>query len=171
MTEASKKPAPKTKATATKAKPAKTADAKIKASANGAAEPEVETAAAPGTAETIKETASKLGKQAAEKARDYANQGKARAGGALEEVARMMGDAANSVDGKLGAEYGKYARNAADTISGWSDQLKTKELDDFIEDARDLVRKSPAVAIGVAAALGFVLARVIRAGVDSDRDA
>lgn len=123
------------------------------------------------TAETIKSTASKLGKQAAEKAREYAHEGKAKAGGALEEVSRLMGEAANTVDEKLGADYGKYARGAAETVSGWSEQLKNKSLDDFVEDARDVVRKSPAVAIGVAAALGFVLARVIRAGSDNGRDA
>lgn len=123
------------------------------------------------TAETFKATASKLGKQAAEKARDYAVEGKARAGGALEEVSRMMGQAANTVDERLGPDYGKYAHNAAEAVSGWSEQIKTKDFDDFVNDARDFVKKSPVVAIGVAAALGFVLARVIRAGTDSNRDA
>jgi ElaB/YqjD/DUF883 family membrane-anchored ribosome-binding protein len=120
------------------------------------------------TAETFKATASKLGKQAAEKARDYANEGKVRASGALGEVSRLVDQAAGTVDEKLGADYGKYAHNAAETLSGWSEKLKTKELDDFVTDARELVRKSPVVAIGVAAALGFVLARVIRAGTDKN---
>ncbi|MGJ3648777.1 hypothetical protein ACLB0R_09925 [Sphingomonas sp. GlSt437] len=122
--------------------------------------------AAADAAENLKSTASKLGKQAADTARNYADQGKVRATGALDEVSRLMGDAATTVDEKLGSEYGKYARTAADTISGWSEHLKSKELDDFVNDARDLVRKSPAVAIGVAAALGFVVARLIRSGTD-----
>ncbi len=119
---------------------------------------------ASGTTENLKNTASRLGKQAAESARGYAEEGKTRANGALDEVSRMMGDAASTVDEKLGPEYGKYARTAADTISGWSEHLRSKELDDFVTDARELVRKSPAVAIGVAAALGFVVARLIRSG-------
>jgi len=32
-------------------------------------------------------------------------------------------------------------------------------------DARELVKKSPAVAIGAAAALGFVVARLARSGI------
>lgn len=121
--------------------------------------------------ETLKSTASKLGKQAADKARDYVEEGKARAGGALDEVSRLMGDAAGTVDDRLGPEYGKYARNAADAIAGWSDQLKGKELEDLLSDARDFVKKSPAVAIGVAAALGFVVARLVKAGIDADHEA
>ena len=50
-----------------------------------------------GGAQTIKDNASKLSKQASVKAREYAQDGKARAGGALDEVSRLMGDAANSV--------------------------------------------------------------------------
>ncbi len=123
------------------------------------------------TAESLKDTASKLGKQAAEKARDYVSEGKTRAGGALGEVSRLMGDAAHTVDNKLGEGYGKYAHSAANTVSGWSEQLKNKDLDDFVNDARDFVKKSPAVAIGVAAALGFVIARVLRSGSDNNRDA
>jgi len=166
MADKEVKPEPKPKASKASAK-------KIAETVVTEAAPAVEKAVqqAASTAESIKATASKLSKQATEKARDYAAEGKARAGGALDEVSRLMGEAAKTVDSKLGAEYGKYARNAADTISGWSDQIKTKNLDDFVEDAREMVRKSPAVAIGVAAALGFVLARVIRAGNDNDRDA
>jgi ElaB/YqjD/DUF883 family membrane-anchored ribosome-binding protein len=34
----------------------------------------------------------------------------------------------------------------------------------MVEDTRQFVRKSPAVAIGAAAAIGFVLARLVRSG-------
>jgi ElaB/YqjD/DUF883 family membrane-anchored ribosome-binding protein len=143
--------------------------AKLESAASAIGE-SIETATenATSTVETLKNTAGKLGKQAAETARDYASQGKARASGALNEVSRLMGDAASTVDDKLGAEYGKYARNAADTIASWSDQLKNKDLDDFVNDARELVRKNPAVAVGVAAALGFVVARLLRSSGDGD---
>ncbi|WP_231621583.1 hypothetical protein [Sphingomonas sp. 37zxx] len=117
-------------------------------------------------AETIKGEASKLGSQAAEKARSFAGDGKAKASGALDEFSRMMSDAADTVDEKLGAQYGQYARSAADQIGGFAETLRNKEVDELIEDARVFVRKSPAIAIGTAAALGFVLARVIKAGVD-----
>ena len=38
--------------------------------------------------------------------------------------------------------------------------------DAMLDDARAFVRKSPGVAIGVAAALGFALARVVQSGLD-----
>lgn len=119
---------------------------------------------------TIKEEAGKLGTQAADKARSFAGDGKAKASGALDEFSRMMNDAAGTVDEKLGEQYGQYARSAAQSIGGFADTLRSKEVDELLDDARAFVRKSPAVAIGTAAALGFVLARIIKAGVDADAD-
>lgn len=118
------------------------------------------------TTQTIKDEAAKLARQATDKARDYVSVGKERAGGALDEVSRLMGDAANTVDEKIGAQYGQYARTAAEGIAGFSESLKAKEVEDLIADASAFVRKSPAVAIGIAAALGFVVARLVKAGLD-----
>jgi ElaB/YqjD/DUF883 family membrane-anchored ribosome-binding protein len=115
---------------------------------------------------TIKAEASKLGSQAAEKARGFAGDGKARATGAINEFARMMEDAAGQVDEKLGEQYGQYARSAAQSIGGFADQLDAKDVDELLEDVRGFVRNSPAIAIGTAAAIGFVLARVVKAGLD-----
>jgi ElaB/YqjD/DUF883 family membrane-anchored ribosome-binding protein len=53
-------------------------------------------------------------------------------------------------------------------VSGVADTLKSKEVDELLEGARDFVRNKPAVAIGAAAALGFVLTRLIKAGNDDD---
>ncbi len=126
------------------------------------------TAGSTGTAtQAIKDGAGKLAKQATDKARDYVAEGKTRAGGALDEVSRLMGDAATTVDEKLGPQYGQYARTAAEGIAGFSESLKGKEIEDLMADAQNFVRKSPAVAIGVAAALGFVLARLVKAGFDT----
>ncbi len=108
--------------------------------------------------------AAELKDQAAEKARGYAEEGKARASAGLESVAKMIGDSAAQIDEKLGAAYGDYARRAADAVAGFSGNLRDKQVDELIDDARDLVRRSPALAIGAAAAAGFVIARVIKAG-------
>lgn len=126
---------------------------------------------AKGTAQTLKDEANKLGRQATDKARGLAGEGKLRATGALDEFSKMMEDAAGTVDDKLGEQYGQYARSAAQALSGFSDSLRDKDVDELIEDVRGFVRKSPAVAIGTAAALGFVLARVVKAGVDGTTDA
>ncbi|WP_380781257.1 hypothetical protein [Sphingomonas sp. R86520] len=119
----------------------------------------------------IKDNASKYGTQAADKARTFAEDGKARAGTALDQLAQLLTDAAGQVDDKLGSQYGGYARTAADSVSTFSEQVKAKDVDQLVDDARELVRKSPGVAVGVAAALGFVVARLVQSGIDSNTKA
>jgi ElaB/YqjD/DUF883 family membrane-anchored ribosome-binding protein len=64
----------------------------------------------------------------------------------------------------MGAQYGDYVRRASSGVSGLSDALKGKDVDSLFADANALIRKSPGVAIGAAAAIGFVVARIARAG-------
>ncbi|MGY4397936.1 ElaB/YqjD/DUF883 family membrane-anchored ribosome-binding protein [Sphingomonas sp. UYAg733] len=125
------------------------------------------TDAIPISAQALKDGAAKFTKDAGTRARGYAEDGKARAGGALDELSKMMNDAAGTVDEKLGAQYGQYARSAAEAVSGFSESLKSKGIDDLISDARGFVKKSPAIAIGTAAAVGFVLVRLIKSGLDA----
>jgi ElaB/YqjD/DUF883 family membrane-anchored ribosome-binding protein len=106
-----------------------------------------------------------------EKARSYAEDGKAKAGSMLDEFAKLLQDAAGNVDSKLGEQYGNYARSAAGAVSDFSGKVKDKDLDELLADARGFVEKSPAVAIGTAAALGFVLMRIVKAGVDANKEA
>ena len=51
--------------------------------------------------QAIKDGASKYSAQAADKARTFAEDGKARASGALEQIAQLLTDAAGQVDEKL----------------------------------------------------------------------
>ncbi len=118
--------------------------------------------------QAIKDSANKYTVQATDKVRTFAEDGKARASGALEQVAQLLTDAAGQVDEKLGSQYGGYARSAADSVSGFAEQVKAKDIDDLFDDARELVRKSPAIAVGAAAAIGFVVARLVQSGVDAN---
>ncbi len=115
----------------------------------------------------FKDTVGNYGTQAADKARLFAEDGKAKAGGALDQLAQLLTDAADQVDDKLGAQYGGYARTAASSITGFSEQVKAKDIDELVDDARELVRKSPGIAIGAAAAVGFVVARLIQSGIEA----
>ena len=72
--------------------------------------------------------------------------------------------------GNVGEKYGNYARSAADAVSSFAEKLNAREIDDIVEDARGFVRKSPAVAIGAAAVVGFLISRLIKSGMD-DNDA
>ena len=121
-----------------------------------------------GARQALKDEAGKLTQTGIEKARTYAVDGKDKAGGALEEFAKLLTDAAGTVDEKLGAQYGDYARSAANSLSGFGDTLRNKDVDELLNDAKELVKKSPAVAIGTAAAVGFVLARLVKSGLDAN---
>ena len=126
--------------------------------------------AASGTAQTLKDGAAKIAQTVGDRAKTYVEDGKGRANSALDELAQMINDAAGTVDEKIGAQYGQYARTAADTVTGFSESLKAKNIDDLIADATGFVKKSPAIAIGTAAALGFVLIRLVQSGLNADND-
>ncbi len=116
----------------------------------------------------LKGGAQDLRRQATSKVREYAEDGKGRATTALSDFSEVIRDTATQIDDRLGAEYGQYARKAADAVSNLSQNIGSKSVDDLYDDARELVRKSPAVAIGVAAAVGFALVRLVKAGIPED---
>lgn len=125
----------------------------------------------------IGEGTANLRGQATDKARDLASQGKDKAVTALDNVVKLVDDAAGTIDEKVGDQYGDYARRASDTISSLAATLRDKDVDELFRDARDMVRKSPALAIGAAAAVGFLIARVVKSasapvpGTDGDTGA
>ena len=148
---------------------------------SAATTPPVEDATTPGadpkpasatsdTIQSLKDSAATITRNVGDKAKTYAEDGKARAGGALDDLAKMIHDAAGTVDEKVGTQYGQYARTAADAVTGFSDSLKAKNVDDLIADATTFVKKSPAIAIGTAAAIGFVLIRLVQSGLNADTD-
>ena len=103
--------------------------------------------------------------QATDRVFGLAQDGKDRATSALDDIVRTVEDAAGEIDSRIGTQYGDYARRAAESIGGFSEAFKGKDVDALFADARELVKKSPAVAIGAAAALGFIVARLVKAGI------
>ena len=73
-----------------------------------------------------------------------------------------MADNAATIDEKLGARYGDYARTAARTMQETAAKIEAKDLDELGEDAKQFVRKSPGMAIGIAALFGFMLSRLFK---------
>ncbi|QLC24212.1 sedoheptulose 7-phosphate cyclase [Parasphingopyxis algicola] len=121
--------------------------------------------------ERIKDEASNLKTQATQQAREYATQGKDKATGAIRDVSAAMDDAAKSVDERLGESYGEYARMAAGAVSTFAEKLEGKEVEDMLRDAENFVRRSPVVAIGIAAVAGFAIARLVKSGLGERDDA
>ena len=114
----------------------------------------------------IRTSSEKLSGQAADKARGLVGQGLERGAEALASVGRMVGDTADGIEERMGAEYGDYARRAAAAIEDAANNLASKDADELIDDTRTFVRKSPGVALAGAAVVGFALARLIKAGLD-----
>jgi ElaB/YqjD/DUF883 family membrane-anchored ribosome-binding protein len=101
------------------------------------------------------------GEEAKVRAAELAKEGKANASKALTGLGKMVDDNAALLDEKVGTKYGDYARRAASTMQDAGTRLDSKELEELADDAREFVRKSPGLAVGIAAAAGFVLARML----------
>jgi ElaB/YqjD/DUF883 family membrane-anchored ribosome-binding protein len=108
--------------------------------------------------------------QATDKVHGLVGQGLERSSEALGNVSRMIGDTAAGIEERLGAEYGDYARRAAQAIEDAANNLASKQPEDLIEDTRNFVRKSPGVALAGAAVIGFALTRLIKNGLSSAND-
>jgi hypothetical protein len=119
-------------------------------------------AAPPVPSSRIAEEVDRLRGQASEKAFAFAAQGKDRASSALEELAKVVSEAASTVDEKVGHDYGDYARRAANAVSDAAATLRSKDVETLYEDARSFVSKSPAIAVGAAIVIGFAVARLAR---------
>ena len=170
-TPAAKKATPRApaKAGATKAAPARKPAAK-KATAE---HPIRDQLAA--TRDTIKSEASKKAanlkgeatafrNQATAKAREAAEKGKGKAAETVGSLAKMLEDSAGTVDTKFGKQYGDYARSAASTVAGLASTLDKKDLDELAASTKEMVKKNPAIAVGAATVIGFVLARMLKGG-------
>jgi len=155
-----------------KAAAAKPAASKTKSKAGTtSSKAPVKTAPNPGKVEgdsmnNVKNEFANLKDKAGERAREAADRGKDKASEALGGIGKILRESAGTIDEKVGAEYGEYARKAADAVDEFASKMDAKQVDDILEDTRQFVRKSPAVAIGAAAAIGFVLARLVRSGRD-----
>ncbi|MCY7271527.1 MAG: hypothetical protein LH485_05675 [Sphingomonas bacterium] len=119
--------------------------------------------------EKVKTSSNKLADQAAGKTRGLVGQGLERSSEALASMSKLVGDTAAGIDERLGQEYGDYARRAAGAIDDAANSLASKSPDELIDDTRDFVKRSPGIALAGAAVVGFVLARLVKTGLDSDK--
>ena len=104
------------------------------------------------------------GNEAKARAGELAVEGKARASDALASLGKIMADSAPQIDENIGEQYGDYARKASRSLQEASAKLDSKSVEELGEDAREMVRKRPGTAIGIAAILGFLVARLFRGG-------
>ena len=117
----------------------------------------------------VRQGSNKLAEEAADKTRGLVGQGLERSSEALANVSKLVGGTAEGIEERLGADYGEYARKAANAIEDVANKLASKDPDELIDDTRDFVRKSPGVALAGAAIVGFALARLVKSGLDGGK--
>lgn len=112
--------------------------------------------------------AKELAGQAKGRAGELAVEGKAKASDALASLGKVVADNAGTIDEKLGTRYGDYARTAARSMQETAAKIEAKDLEELGEDAKQFVRKSPGLAVGLAAVAGFIIARLFKGGSSQD---
>jgi len=118
--------------------------------------------------EKAKQRAAEIAEQAKNKAASLADDGKRGSSDTLAGLGRLVAGNAGKIEEKLGQRYGDYARTAARHIEDTATRLGAKDLSELGEDARGFVRKSPGLALGMAAVAGFALAALFRGGKGSE---
>lgn len=114
------------------------------------------------TAETVSEKGNNIAIEAKEKAGEFAKETQKRAGAAIANVAELINESAGSIDERLGERYGDVARSASETVAGVAARVDESDLSELADEARNFVRKSPALAIGLAVTAGLVVARLVK---------
>lgn len=109
-----------------------------------------------------KEKASAFASDAKVKASEYANEGKARTSQAIVGLSKVIDENAHLIDEKVGAKYGEYARTASKSMQDAASRLDEKSFEELGEDAKEFVRKSPGLAVGMAVAAGFLFGRMFK---------
>ena len=113
----------------------------------------------------ISNAGTKARDEAANRARGFVGQGLTSGSATLGNVASIIEDTVEQIGERLGPQYGDYARTASQTIQRYASTLENKDPDELVDDVRNVVRKSPSVALAGAAILGFGVARLLRAGI------
>jgi hypothetical protein len=95
---------------------------------------------------------------------EIAEDGKAELVKGFDGLLAMVQELAANVDSVGGGAFAEYAHSAADLISDLQTSLRDKPVAELLDDGRDIIRRQPGIAIGIAVAAGFITARIIKAG-------
>ena len=114
----------------------------------------------------VSNVSTKAKDEAANRARGFVGDGLKSGSETLGNISTLIGDTVEQIEEKLGPQYAGYARTASDAIQRYAATLENKNPDELVDDARDLVRKSPGIALAGAAILGFAAVRLLKAGMD-----
>lgn len=117
----------------------------------------------------VSNVSTKARDEATNRARGFVGDGLKSGSTTLGNISTLIGDTVEQIEEKLGPQYAGYARTASQSIDRYAQTLANKDPDELVDDARELVRKSPGVALAGAAILGFGLVRLLKAGMPESR--
>ena len=106
----------------------------------------------------------RLGAQGADKATQLADAGKERVAARLDDVADVVRSIADRSRDQYGPVVGDAIGRAATSVTSLAEALRERTVQGLAEDARRVLSTNIGPAIGTAAALGFVAARIAKGG-------
>lgn len=92
---------------------------------------------------------------------DFAEDGKLAFLKNFDGLVALAHEFATRIDGEHGP-VGGYVRQAASLIEELQADLRDRSVESLLDDGREVIRKSPELALGVAVIAGFVAARLIK---------
>ena len=114
-----------------------------------------------GATRRVKGQAEELFDAAKERAKGIAVEQKDAAAGQLGCLAKGLREASQSMR-KESEFVGRYAEEAAIRLEGVSDELRQADLDELVDRSESYARANPAIFLGGAVAVGFLLARFFK---------
>ncbi len=95
---------------------------------------------------------------------ELAEDGKAELARSFDGLVMLAHEFAAKLDSNNIGPFGDYLRQAAGALEGLQETLRDRPVAHLLDDGRDLVRRSPQMAIGVALIAGFIAARLVKSG-------
>ena len=115
-----------------------------------------------GSSRSFGATAHNLRTQTGDTVKNFAEEGKAQVAATLDGLVKAVQEFAERIGPADSTPVARYAHQAADALGGFTSTVNDKSVDELLEDGRALVKNSPAVALGIAVAAGFVLSRFLK---------
>jgi ElaB/YqjD/DUF883 family membrane-anchored ribosome-binding protein len=110
-----------------------------------------------------KETATALASEAGEKAKGLMHNQVEAGADLIGDIAQSVKAAADSLD-RNSPQLASLVRGVAQQVQDFSQTVRGQTVEEIFETTSDFVRRNPAMVFSAAAALGFMLFRVIRVG-------
>ena len=119
----------------------------------------------------LKRQASDVANQTKERGKSMLEQRKGDAAKQMDTIAHAFRASAEQLDKEGQGQPGRYVEMMADQIESLGRQLREKNVDELLESAQNLARRSPATFVAGSVAVGFLLARFLKSSSERRHEA